>query len=204
MARKYELKKRARSQEETRLRIVEAAVELHESVGDTGATVTAIAERAGVGRPTVYRHFPDEQALFEACSRHYFTLHPPPDPATWAAIADPWARLDMALTELYAYYHETERMLSRAEQDASSNPAVGEALAPYAVLWLQMRDSLLVGIAQQNESGPLLAAAVGHALAFSTWRSLVREQQLNDEQTINVMTAMVRGLSCCPESSMTD
>jgi AcrR family transcriptional regulator len=204
MARKYTLKKRAELQEETRRRIVEAAVALHESVGDAGATVTAIAERAGVGRPTFYRHFPDEQALFKACTRHYFMLHPPPDPATWAAIADPLARLDTALAELYAYYHETEGMLSRAEQDASSNPALGEALAPYAVLWIQMRDCLLAGMAQQGETGPLLTAAVGHALAFSTWRSLVREQQLNDEQAIDVMTAMVRGLSCCPASFTAD
>ena len=114
MARTYKLKQRAAQQAETRQRIVEAAVALHESLGGAGATVTAIAERAGVGRLTVYRHFPDERALLTACTTHYFVQHPPPDPAAWARIADPESRLRQALGELHAYYRRTEGMLARA------------------------------------------------------------------------------------------
>jgi AcrR family transcriptional regulator len=79
MARKYELKRRAERMAETRQRITEAAMELHGTVGPARTTVAAIAERAGVERLTVYRHFPDEQALFAACSSHWAQDHPFPD-----------------------------------------------------------------------------------------------------------------------------
>src|ERR671918_294412 len=49
---KYKLKKRAERQEETRLRIARATLELHETLGPSLTTISAIAERAGVGRPT--------------------------------------------------------------------------------------------------------------------------------------------------------
>ncbi|HEY6582806.1 MAG TPA: helix-turn-helix domain-containing protein, partial [Rubrobacter sp.] len=65
---KYELKRRAERQEETRLRITRATLELHETVGPALTTRSAIAERAGVGRPTVYSHFPDDLSLGIACS----------------------------------------------------------------------------------------------------------------------------------------
>lgn len=194
MARTYNQTKRARDQMKTRQRIVEAAVELHESVGDTATTVTAIAQRAGVGRLTVYRHFPDERSLLEACTNHYFAEHRPPDPVIWASIADPEVRLETALGELYSYYHQTEGMFARAEQDSLANPVLAEVLAPYARTWERMRDILLVGLLQGNESDALLTATVGHALAFATWRSLVREQQLNDGQAIALMKVLIRGL----------
>src|SRR5690606_6889289 len=107
----YNLKQRAKAEADTRRRIVEAAIHLHESVGDAATTVTAIADRAGVGRVTVYRHFPDERSLLTACTNHYFELNPPPDPASWAGIADPNQRLETALTDLYAFYRRTEGML---------------------------------------------------------------------------------------------
>ena len=102
--RAYRKRRRAEQEEETRLRITEAAVDLHGSVGPARTTVSAIAERAGVQRATVYRHFPDEEALFAACSSHWAALNPPPDPAVWAEIADPDQRLRGALAELYSWY----------------------------------------------------------------------------------------------------
>src|SRR2546423_4242678 len=104
MARKYELKQRADSVSETRQRIVEATVELHTELGPARTTISAIAERAGVQRLTVYRHFPDERALFEACSGHWAAENPAPDPATWAAVDDPEERRRIALIEIYAFY----------------------------------------------------------------------------------------------------
>lgn len=194
MARTYRQNKRAEAQRKTRQRIVEAAVELHESVGDAEATVTAIAERAGVGRLTVYRHFPDERALLEACTSHYFAAHPPPDPVAWASIVDPDVRLATALRELYAYYHQTEGMFLRAETDSLANPVLAEVLAPYGRAWARMRDILLVGLVRGDESDAVLTAAVGHALAFATWRSLVRGQNLDDGQAIALVMVLVRGL----------
>src|SRR3712207_9439485 len=97
--RRYELKERARRQEETRRRIVEATEALHRELGPAKTTVAEIARRAGVTRVTVYNHFPDERELLGACSAHFVAGHPPPDPAAWAAIADPGERLRAALRE---------------------------------------------------------------------------------------------------------
>src|SRR5688572_5888882 len=104
MSRKYELKRRAERQAETRRRIVDATVGLHTSVGPARTTISAIAERAGVERHTVYAHFPDERALFQACSTHWRELHPLPDSARWESIADPQRRLRAALQDVYAWY----------------------------------------------------------------------------------------------------
>src|ERR671928_247211 len=99
--RTYELKRRAERQEETRQRIVAAAVELHTTLGPSRTTVQAIAEKADVTRPTVYAHFPDARSLLEACSGHVRATIPPPDSSSWDAISDPGKRLETALRELY-------------------------------------------------------------------------------------------------------
>ncbi len=111
--RKYEKKRRAESEAQTRRRITESAVELHGSLGPARTTMSAVAEHAGVRRSTLYRHFPDEKALFGACSAHWAAQNPPPDIEAWAAIDDPDERLAAALSELYAFYGRTEEMLDR-------------------------------------------------------------------------------------------
>src|SRR3712207_5648866 len=114
---KYELKKRAERQEETRLRIARATLELHEILGPALTTRSAIAERAGVTRPTVYSHFPDDLSLGKACSSLELSDNPLPDPAPWQQIADPELRLRMALGELYAYFRRRERFWTNILRD---------------------------------------------------------------------------------------
>jgi len=194
MARKYDMKRRAKRQEVTRLRIVEAAVELHETVGMARTTISAIAEKAGVERLTVYRHFPDERALFSACSGHWSAANPPPEPASWTQIADPEERLRSALTEVYAYYRRTEPMLANVVRDAQVHPITREMAEPFYEHLERMRYVLATGWGVENERLALLLAAVGHALDFQTWRSLARQQSLSDEQAIEVMVGMVRCL----------
>lgn len=192
MGRKYQLKQRAEDQEETRRRIIEATIELHQAVGDA-ATISAIADRAGVGRVTVYRHFPDERALLSACTSHYFAANPPPDPVPWADITDPAARFQTALGSLYAYYRDNAAMLARAEQDAPDNPVLAELLAPFLEYQATMQEILIQGWTEEEEpAGPLFGAAIGHALAFSSWHSLVREQGLGDAQAISLMLGLAR------------
>ncbi len=98
--RAYRLSARAESQAETRQRIVEAAVALHEKLGPAQTPITAIAERAGVTRLTLYRHFPDEAAIFAACTAHWGARHPFPDSARWDGIKDPAARAAAALRRI--------------------------------------------------------------------------------------------------------
>ncbi len=187
MARSYQLKRRAEEQAETRQRIVNATIALHQTLGDAGTTISAIAERAGVGRVTVYRHFPDERALLSACTGHYFAQHPPPDPAAWGAIADPDERLRVALGELYAWYRHNEVMLARGEEDAPNNPILADLLVPLQRLMAEMRDGLLEGREVAGDARRQVQAAIGLALGFGTWRSLSRDQGLDDAEAVTLM-----------------
>jgi AcrR family transcriptional regulator len=191
MARKYQLKRRAERQEETRQRIVEATIALHQTVGGAGATVSAIAARAGVERPTVYRHFPDERALFSACTGHYLALNPPPDPAAWQGVAEPGERLRVALAAVYAFHRRTEQMMANAVRDMETIPMVREVLAPFFAYWEGVRETLLSGWPCEREAGRRVRAAIGHALDFRTWRSLVHEQGLADDDVVELMAALV-------------
>ena len=195
MPRKYELRRRAERQAETRRRIVEATVALHETLGVARTTISDIAARAGVERATVYRHFPDERALLTACTGHYVARNPRPDPAPWGEIADPEARLRTGLAEVYAYHRRTERMTDRAARDLADAPVLRDVLAPEFAYWARVRDALAAAWPVAEGRRALVAAAVGHAVAFSTWRSLVREQGLDEAQAIAAMAAMVRGLA---------
>ena len=98
--RAYRKRRRADREADTRRQITEATVELHGTIGPARTTIKGIAAQAGVQRATVYRHFPDLESLFLACSTHWASLNPPPDPAAWDQIADTDERLRHALTSL--------------------------------------------------------------------------------------------------------
>lgn len=188
MTRPYRLGQRAERQEATRRRIVEAAVELHGTVGMAQTTVTDIAARAGVGRQTVYRHFPDELALVRACSGLYWERHPLPDPEPWRAIGDPEERCRVALTESYAYHRRTEAMIGRALADAADHPI----MQGYHDHWRRVADVVASAWRVGGRRRSLLRAAVGHAIVFPTWHSLVRRQGLTDRQAVALMLRLTR------------
>jgi AcrR family transcriptional regulator len=193
MTRKYELRQRAEHQERTRQRIVEAALQLHGTVGPARTTISAIAERAGVRRMTVYRHFPDERALFEACTTHGYAAYPPPDPALWKEIADPEERLRRGLGELYAYYRLTGSMWVKFLRDADEIPVLAElGVAPYLGYLEMVREVLAVGWGVRGKRRERLVAALGHALELQSWISLTERQGLDDEQAVNFMVRTVR------------
>jgi AcrR family transcriptional regulator len=192
---KYNLKARAERYQQTRQRIVEAAVELHRTYGATHTTITDIAKRAGVKRQTVYNHFPDELSLFKACSAHNRRLNPPPDPEPWKPIPDPEERLRKALAEVYAYYRRNEQMLANVLRDAQANPNVRTVLEPRIKHQEGMRDALAAGReGRDGQRNKLLYAGLWMALEFQTWHTLARQQGLQDEEIIEVMVAMVRCL----------
>lgn len=195
MGRKYNLKRRAEHQEATRQRIVEAAVELHASLGVAYTTIRAIAERAGVERATVYRHFPDERSLFTACTSHYLSANPPPDPAPLQRIADAEQRLKTGLAAIYTYYRQTEEMTAKAQRDLAQFPALAEVLAPYDEHWVRLGAVLADGWPCPGDDNKLVRAAIGHAMNFQTWRSLVRDEALDDTEAVLLMVTMIRCLA---------
>ena len=188
--RPYQKKRRAELEEETRLRITESAVALHGSLGPSRTSISAVAEHAGVRRSTLYRHFPDEAALFDACSAHWEAANPPPDIGGWAQIKDPDERLGAALGETYAYYRRAEPMLSRLLRDIE-HPLVAPRMAGLGEYMAAGRDILVQGRNARGARRTRVAAAIGHALAFSTWQSLARDQQLDDAQAIELMCRLV-------------
>jgi AcrR family transcriptional regulator len=187
--RPYTKTRRAELEQQTRERITEAAVELHGSLGPARTTISAIAQRADVQRATVYRHFPDEDSLFAACSAHWRAQNEPPDLAAWGAIRDPAARLAVALTELYAWYGRTQRMLELLIRDLPVVPAVQSQFRLPGYLDAAT-DVLLAGRPERGAARRRARAALGHAVAFETWLSLVRQQGLTNAEAIRLMERM--------------
>jgi AcrR family transcriptional regulator len=187
--RPYTKRRRAELEARTRLRITESAVELHGTLGPARTSVSAVAEHAGVRRSTVYRHFPDELALFTACTSHWAASNPPPDLEGWAAIEDPEKRLRRALGELYAYYGRAEGMLEKVLRDEATMPTVRQMLGGYRDYVAAAHDTLMVG--RSSRGGARVRAAVGHALAFTSWQSLTREQGLKDSQATELMCRLI-------------
>jgi AcrR family transcriptional regulator len=189
--RPYRMKRRAELEEETRTRITESTVALHEELGPARTSISAVAERAGVRRSTVYRHFPDEEALFAACSSHWRAANPPPNPGPWAEIEDPGERTEAALRELYAFYGRTEGMYTSLLRDAPLVPIVQRRLGDFYGYLRAIEDILMAGRGLRGHAARRTRAAIGHALAFPTWRSLTREQELADEEAVALMGGLV-------------
>jgi AcrR family transcriptional regulator len=194
MPRKYEMKRRAERVQETRRRITEAAVELHQTVGPARTTVSAVAEKAGVQRHTYYAHFPELKDLYQACMGHYSERNPVPEPSSWTGIADAEERLRVALSEVYAYYSGNEAMVSNVLRDTALDPIVKEIMVPFDQYWETVRDFIADAFEASGERHEELLGAVALAQDFQTWRTLVRQQELSQDRAVELMVGMVRCL----------
>jgi AcrR family transcriptional regulator len=180
--RPYRKRRRAENEAQTHQRITEAAVKLHGTVGPARTTIKDVAAEAGVQRATVYRHFPDLGSLFAACSAHWAGLNPPPDPEAWER-----KPLKEALSELYAWYEWGEPMLVNVRRDLPLVPAMAAPRAVFDARFVALHAALMSGLPRRKR----VAAAVGHALQFETWRSLTREQGLSNKDAADLMVALV-------------
>ena len=199
--RKYELKKRAEEMADTHLRITEAAIELHGTLGPSRTTMSAVAERAGVERRTLYRHFPSEADLFAACSTHYFAANPWPDLASWRAVRDPHQRLERALDELYAYYERTAPMYGNVLRDAELVDFARDAVAPLHTYLEEAAEILTTGRPVRGARRRLLVRALRHALAFSTWQSLTAAGIARADATLLVIALVEAAVARPVEAS---
>jgi AcrR family transcriptional regulator len=163
---------------------------LHTSVGPARTTISAIADKAGVQRHTVYSHFPDEDSLVAACTSHWALLHPFPPAEPWEAAADPLERLALVLRDVWAWYADVEADLELFLRDAELVPAAGADMERYARRLAAVADRLAADLGGSRT----VRAAVGHALAFETWRSLVRREGLATADAVDAMLALVGGL----------
>ena len=190
--RSYRMRKRALSQEETRQRIIEATMHLHEEVGPRATTISAIAERAGVQRLTVYRHFPDEAAVFRACTSHWLELNPPPDPRSWESVTDPWKRLRAALSALFDYYAATRSMWAASYRDVDAVEALREPMAEFAGFVTGIADDLARSLAPGKRKAAAVTVTLQHALTFPTWMDL-EARSLRNPQKIELVASWLSG-----------
>lgn len=193
--RKYEKRKRAEQEAETRARIVDALIELHETVGAARTTVTEVARRSGVNRMTVYKHFPTEAEMVGACTSHWIELNPPPDVEGWAGVADPGERLRVALGELYAYYRSTRAMWSTAYRDAGIVESLGEIMdATWFALLDRAVDLLAAGRGLRGARRDRVRGALRLAVDFPTWRTLT-SNGLDDGVAAGVSATFVEAVA---------
>ncbi len=189
--RKYELKARAEQQAETRTRIVEATVALHQEVGPARTTVAEIARRAGVTRLTVYKHFPEDQQLFAACQQRFLSDHAPPDFAAALEIEEPIARVRAVLTALYGSYREREPMTSKVLRDRSVLPALDELLhQTMDAQQARLVDALAAPLPRRGKAAQRLRSVIGIALDFATWSRMKRDG-LDDVSAARLMADLV-------------
>ncbi len=188
MARTYTQKRRAEQQAETRLRIVEAAVGLHGSVGPALTSLSMVAERAGVQRHTVYAHFPDERSLLLACSGLTLERDPLPDAAAWRAIADQRERLRTGLRAVWGWYERNAEVaacvLRDSEHHALTREIVELRLGPSMAAWHEVLG---------EKFGATRRALLHLALGFFAWRALVRESGLKQNAAVEAMVQAIDG-----------
>jgi AcrR family transcriptional regulator len=188
MTRTYTLKRRAEQQAETRQRIVEAAVDLHSSIGPAATTISMVAERAGVQRHTLYAHFPDDRSLALACSGLALERDPLPDHAPWRSIKDRRERLRVGLRAVYGWYERNAEMAACVLRDAEYHSLTREMIelrfGPHMAAYHEVLGAELS--AKQR-------ALLGLALSYFTWRTLVRDGGLTQDAAVN---AMVQAIEC--------
>ncbi len=189
--RTYQKTKRAEDELRTREQIVDAAEYLHASLGPAHTTVTAVADRAGVTRATVYRHFANEESLFLACSRQWLLRQQLPEPDAWGLIEDPIQRLRTGLVDIYGFYRRGHQMMAHIHRDVDAVPAVVVAARrSREQRWL---DTLLAP--HPGRSRKAVRAAFAHAMTFTTWQSLCDAQGLSDRSAVELMVGMVERIS---------
>lgn len=189
--RSYKMGRRAQAQEETRQRIVEATMALHEEVGLRATSICAIAERAGVQRLTVYRHFPDDDAVFSACTGEWTRRNPAPGPELWEGIDDPAKRVSAALSAYYRYYSGTHRMWSVGHREGHDVAVVRQLLAEYDQSLGELAKSLATG-RRGSKAYKRAVGTIHHALSFPAWE-LMQQHGLDDGEKVALVESWLAG-----------
>jgi AcrR family transcriptional regulator len=198
MARRYTLRARAAGADRTKRRIIEAAIALYEARGPADTTISAVAIHAGVQRLTVYRHFPDERLLLDACWDYWMLLHPLPSLHSWGAITDPRQRLRTGLDALYIYYEAAGALLERLLVDRARMPALAAVMEPFDRWTADARSLLIEGWGTHGRPRQWVIALIDHALSFSTWASLSRSGTLQSGDASRVLCRAVADIARDP------
>lgn len=121
--------KRAAAVQETRRRIVEATMSLHDEQGVAATTWDQIAARAGVGVGTVYRHFPSLDELVPACGELAMPRLAVPDPGDARRLLNGLEgadRIGRLIDEVYGIYERGAVVVEGMERERDMHPALAE------------------------------------------------------------------------------
>ena len=189
MPRRYSTVRRAAMAQETRQRIVDAALALHAERGILGTKPAQIAARAEVALTTFYKHFPALGSLVRACTTRGRELIPAPDSAIVSALPPvPAVRIERMTRTLFEYYEAREPWLYVGRTEERLVPE----LQPVLQAQRAVRDAF-VHAALEGTGASREAVAVATALVdFWAWRTLRREVGLSQEQASNAVIATVR------------
>lgn len=185
------MKERAKTQDETRERIVAATMLLHDEQGVAATSFVDVARRAGIGAATVYRHFPTLGSLVTACGGHVWQEMAPPIPEQAPAIFEgiDWLedRLRRLVDELDGFYRRGALRLTRAYADRHLIPELDQFLRA-----VEAGVAALVREALKNET--MSGAALQLALAltdFPVWGSMQR-MECDDLERRRLVTRFLR------------
>jgi AcrR family transcriptional regulator len=189
------MRRRAEQVDGTRQQITEAAVRLHTSAGPAHTTISGVAAEAGVTRLTVYRHFPDLDALFMACMGHWSAQNPIPDIDAWQIIEPLEARARFAFEELFRWYDGRHAELYTIYRDETAMPdSARQGLrAQFDAIAAAISSP---GQARSDANDRILVAVTRHLVDYWTWHSLVIERGLEvsvaTEAAVSMLLAVDR------------
>jgi AcrR family transcriptional regulator len=179
-----------------RNRILEAAALLIGHGGPEAATTRAVAARAGVQAPTIYRLFGDKRGLLDAVAEHSMALYvasksrhePHPDPVQ--DLRDGW---DMHVT--FGLSNPGLFLLMSGDHQGAASPAAG---AGHQVLLRRVRRIALAGRLRVSEARAVAlldAACVGTVLTLLRQPESERDAGLSEAAREAVMTAIATDLA---------
>jgi len=171
------MRRRSSVVEQTRQRIVDATVDLHNEKGVIGTSMQDIAERAGVALATVYRHFPSIEDLVPACGHRNMELNPLPTEAILDELHTGEECVPVAVEALYTHYERGRRPYEVGRAESVTLPVMARLMDEVAA-----HVAALVTAATRpfEPDAKRLGLAIG-LCDFGVWRSLIRAGLSTDE-----------------------
>jgi CheY-like chemotaxis protein len=151
-----------------------------------------VAGPGGVQRPSVYAHFPDGPAIFRAGTAHWLHLNPLPDHERWTAIASFDDRVETAIRDVHAWWERTADDLIPVMADMGRVAAMAEAIDFWRERTGDWVAAVLAGHGLRGRRRARTEAALRHALALETWRSLTAPDGMTPSEAVRLLSGFVR------------
>ncbi|MBY0563898.1 MAG: TetR/AcrR family transcriptional regulator [Hyphomonadaceae bacterium] len=160
------------------------------SEGDLEPSAGAVAERAGVGRRTVFRLFRDMDSLYgemhaAILKRVEHIVREPIEGTSWRE------RLDRLIERRVRFYEEILPYKSAAEAHRHRSQFLRAAHGQFTQI---LREMLLFVLPRSSKDDVDTKEALEVALSFEAWRRLRQEQRLSPKAGLRVVKRIVAAL----------